>query len=140
MNRRRTGTRNNPGYTLVEILLAVAILGMITAIIVPRFNKQTPRTGIGKTRASLEVLRIAVRLYYEQEGAWPGADLTDLSDGSAPSGYVYLPQIPAEGITGQNRIVNLPDYAGGWVWETTGHVLRPNILGNDAEGTPYSNY
>ena len=127
------------GYTLVEILMAVAILGMIAAIVVPRFNSQIKYSGTNKTKANLETLRTAVRLFYEQEGIWPNNSLSNLISG-APSGYQYLPVIPSEGVKNKNNVLNIPDYSGGWVWETTTHTLRPDLPGTDANGAPYSSY
>ena len=126
-------------FSLVEVLMAVAILGLIAAIIVPRFGKQAAQSNIAKTKANLETLRTAIRLFYEQEGAWPMPDLSNLTV-TMPSGMKYLPAIPREGITNSNVVVNIPDYSGGWYWDTTLHELYPNLPGLDAEGNPYSSY
>jgi prepilin-type N-terminal cleavage/methylation domain-containing protein len=127
------------GFSLVEILMAVAILGLIAAIVVPQFNKQVAQSNIAKTKANLETLRTAIRLFYEQEAAWPMSDLSNLTV-TMPSGMKYLPVIPKEGVTQKNTVVNIPDYTGGWWYDPPTHKILPNLLGTDANGDWYNTY
>ena len=53
----RTGMRSQTGYTLVEVLIVVAIVGIIAAIAVPAYNAQMQR---GKRVAAQgEMLKIS---------------------------------------------------------------------------------
>lgn len=130
--------QNATGYTLVEVLLVVMIVGMLAAMIVPKYDLQRKKAAVNATKANLEVLRTAVAVYYETEGSWPAGNLLGLIN--SPTGVQYLGAIPKEAITDQNRVVNISDYNGGWVYETATHVIRLNVLGNDVNGTPYNTY
>ncbi len=128
------------GFTLIELVMVIVIIGILAAIIVPKFASQRDQAAIATTKANLENLRTAISLFYAQEGQWPEDDLSDLTDGSAPSENVYIRAIPADGIKSSNQVVNAQGNDGGWFWDTTDHELLPNLTGDDANGDPYSEY
>ncbi len=86
-----------------------------------------------RTNASLNRIRSAVTIYYsENEGKWPKS----LTDGFEK----YLAQVPAELITGSNKIAYKFDGTGGWCFNLeTGSVVL-NLEGKDSAGTEYSKY
>lgn len=127
------------GHTLIEILMVLAIIGMIAAISVTNFQSHHKRTNVNVTKANLESIRMAVAMFYEEEGQWPNSSLSDLVSGS-PSGTQYLPAIPKEAISGTATVYSVPNYSGGWHWDPGNHVIHPNLSGSDAFGTPYSTY
>src|SRR5690349_6472693 len=44
MRNRLNGARNKGGFTLVEILIVVIILGILAAIVIPQFSSATAQT------------------------------------------------------------------------------------------------
>ena len=133
-----TARRSRNGHTLVEMILVVIIIGMLAAIIVPGYQRQSKRTAINATKTNIETLRTAIAVYYESEGTYPTGDLSGLI--SAPSGAKYLGAIPFEAISNKNSVTNVPDYQGGWFYNQTTHLIYVNLTGGDMEGTPYSAY
>ena len=127
------------GYTLVEVLMVVFIIAMLASLVTIRYDRQRRQTAVNVTKSNLESIRTSIALFYEAEGMYPTSDLSDLVSGS-PSGAKYLGAIPAEAINNKNVVVNIPTYNGGWVYETGMHTVRPNLLGNDINGNPYSSY
>ena len=70
------------GFTLVELLIVVVILGVLAAIAIPQFGSNTEDAKLSALDSSLAELRNAVELYYHQHSAvYPGAKKeTDGSD------------------------------------------------------------
>lgn len=128
------------GFTLIELVMVIVIIGVLAAIIVPRFTSQRDQAEIATTKANMESLRTAIDLFYANESQWPENDLSDLYDGTSPSGEKYIRAIPKDGIEGSNAVVNAQGNAGGWYWDTTNHDLHPNLTGNDANGDAYADY
>ncbi len=90
-NTRRTRSTGTAGFTLVEILLVVVIIGMlatIAAINVPKFLGQGRE---GKVKADLNSMAAAVEAYNMVEGKYP-ASLAALTEGNDP----YLKTLPKD--------------------------------------------
>ena len=121
------------GFTLVEIVLVIVLIGILAAIIVPKFAGQTDKAKIAATKANIESLRSAIRLYQaNNDGAFPST-LTDL----VPT---YLKAVPEEAITPASTVVASNDGSGGWVYDSAMGEVAINLSGNDSDGTAYSGY
>jgi prepilin-type N-terminal cleavage/methylation domain-containing protein len=132
-------SRLNKGYTLMEVLMVVAIVGLLSSLVLARFDSERKRTAINVTKANLESIRTAVALFYEIEGTWPANNLSNLING-APSGKRYLGSMPAEAIKNISVVVNVTNNNGGWVFDLAGHTVLPNLTGLDAKGIAYNTY
>lgn len=64
--------KRNPGFTLVELVIVVMILGILVAIVVPRFVNVSEVATDNSLRGSLAAIREAIELYVAQEGQLPG--------------------------------------------------------------------
>jgi general secretion pathway protein G len=70
------------GFTLVEILIVVVILGILAAIVIPQFTSASESAKSSSLQAQLQTLRSQLELYQVQHnGDYPAADLDD-ADGS----------------------------------------------------------
>ncbi|NLZ07436.1 MAG: prepilin-type N-terminal cleavage/methylation domain-containing protein [Phycisphaerae bacterium] len=53
----------NRGFTLVEILIVVVILGILAAIVVPQFTQASTEAKVSSSLSSLQSLRSQIELY-----------------------------------------------------------------------------
>ena len=63
--------RPNNGFTLVELMIVVLILGILATITFPRLMRGA---NIAKTNAcntNVKVINSQIELYYHNEGEWP---------------------------------------------------------------------
>src|SRR6266850_4548791 len=70
--------RNQKGFTLVELMIVVAIIGILTAIAFPLYANIQARARVAKAQADARTLASAVVVYSAHTGAMPGA-LADLT-------------------------------------------------------------
>jgi len=137
------------GFTLVELVMVIVIIGMLAAIVLPNFGAQREHASIAMTKANLDALRKAVALYYIHVGDYTDLNVSSpplrpLFDGSgAANGRIFMPEVPFETISTPSKtdiVLNPPTGSGGWVWDSTSHEVKVNLIGVDINGQDYSDY
>ena len=80
------------GFTIVELLVVIAILGILSAIVLPKFIGQDVIAKKKKVLSDLASIDAALQLYNMDNGAWP-VGATNLSFLSS-SGYMATVPVP----------------------------------------------
>ncbi|MEM6638702.1 MAG: pilin [Pseudomonadota bacterium] len=77
------------GFTLIELMIVVAIIGILAAIAIPAYQDYTQRAQVGEAFAMVSGAKTAVAEFAQTNGAYPAnADLTALDlNGSIPGQY-----------------------------------------------------
>lgn len=60
-----------PGFTLIEVMIVVAILGILAALAVPQYQTFTTRAKISEGLVLLGPVKLAVAEYYASRGRLP---------------------------------------------------------------------
>lgn len=81
--------KTRKGFTLVEILIVVVILGILAAIVIPQFSNASEEAKTSSLASNLQSLRSQIELYKIKEGAYP-ATLQALEDDG------YMRDVPAK--------------------------------------------
>ena len=67
-------SRTQTGFTLVELMIVVAILSVIGAIAVPAYNNYIRESRLGAARANVEPLRLAMEDYWLDNSTYADID------------------------------------------------------------------
>jgi prepilin-type N-terminal cleavage/methylation domain-containing protein len=107
------------GFTLIELMLVVAIIALLAAIAIPKFADLVIKAREAGVKEKLGTLRSAINLYYvDNEGTWP----REVNLLGVPSVLVpkYLDEFPA---------ISIPTVPS--------HALGSIHTGSLAGGDPY---
>ena len=64
--------RKSKGFTLIELMIVVAIIGILAAIAIPRFANLIDRAREARTQGNLGAIRSAMAIHYgATDGTWP---------------------------------------------------------------------
>ena len=84
------------GFTLIELMIVVAVLAIMASIAIPKYADMLLKATEGTQKGNLGSMRSALQIYYaDMNGVFPscavGPNSTELSDALIPK---YIPQIP----------------------------------------------
>lgn len=86
--------RNTSGITLVEILIVIAILGVIVTIAVPHFERMIRRGDVAEAKSELRALQAACENYYIHNSNTYPSQLSDLTTATPNVIGQNLPEDP----------------------------------------------
>ncbi len=69
--------KNQGGFTLVELMIVVIIVGILAAVAIPMYQGATERAKASEAVAALGTIRGALRVYYAEHGTYVNANFTD---------------------------------------------------------------
>lgn len=85
------------GFTLIELMIVVVIIGILSAIAIPGYNNVQESARRSSCRSNIRTLATAESIYFGVYGSYT-ADMTSLLAVQENAGQVRCPARPAIGI------------------------------------------
>jgi general secretion pathway protein G len=136
------------GFTLVEILIVVIILGILAAIVIPQFTNASSDARTSSVRSSMQSLRGQIELFKIQHAdVPPGATalITVMTGRTNPSDLTqtaatgtlgpYVQAFPVNPLNNFATVVNAAGTTGGWVYTVSGGTYTVWATNTTGTGT-----
>lgn len=121
------------GFTLVELMVVLAIIALLMTIVAPRYFRSVDRAREATLHTSLNVMRDAIDKFLADQGRYPQS-LTELAERR------YIREIPEDPITGRrDSWLMLPPPPDSSLHDGMADV-RSGAVGEALDGTPYKDF
>jgi len=133
--------KKQQGFTLIELMIVVAIIGILAAIAIPAYQDYTIRAQVSEGLSLASGAKTAVAEFYQDSGAWPnnnteaglGAPATIF--GKYTTGVQVAPQTitvtygnEANANLAGNLILNAVDNVGAIEWDCDTSTVQAKWL------------
>ena len=111
-------TKLRQGFTLIEILIVVVIIGILATVAIPTYFKYVKKGYASDAKIQIKNIYMSADMYKQENGEYP-TDITDMEDGyldlkvSVLEKWAFTMEIDESGETGTISAESLDKMGGG---------------------------
>jgi type IV pilus assembly protein PilA len=130
--------RNEKGFTLIELMIVIAIIGILAAIAIPQFNSYRSRSYNAGALSDMKNIQTALEAYYVDHQHYPNAvDVVTDATNPIQTNYGYT---RTKGVTdGGNIVGDKVGYTVGPIWNSLATATSRTSYSLQGPGKPIKN-
>ncbi|WP_321328109.1 type II secretion system protein [uncultured Ilyobacter sp.] len=142
------------GFTLIELMVVIAIIGLLAAIALPKFSDVTSQAKVANVQGNLSTLRTSIGMYFAKTDAYPDLVTSGVAASANEGGSLLatftdfynksaMPETPATTTIAASNSVDTGTVSGndvttdaadgGWAYDLTTGAIRADF-DDDAYG------
>ena len=136
MNSFRRYRNDQRGFTLIELVIIIAVLGIIAAVAIPKYVDMISDAKESACKGALGGLRSGISIYYANtalktgSATWPDIDSMQtvgvvMAQGLPPNPYQVDANAPDSIVTGVTK-GTIVGTRGGWAYKPSSGEIWPN--------------
>ncbi|MEJ2472237.1 MAG: type II secretion system major pseudopilin GspG [Desulfuromonadales bacterium] len=126
--------RENRGFTLIEIMVVVVILGILAAVIVPNFLSRPDEAKVTKAKVDMKGIQEALGLFKLDNGFYPSTDQGLKALVEKPQTGRIPSKFPADGYLKKEPV---DPWGNAYVYLSPGlHSQNYDLMSYGADGQP----
>jgi general secretion pathway protein G len=111
--------KREDGFTLIELMIVIAVLGILAGIAIPKFSGVQDKAEIAAAKSELKSIQTGLEMYYAENNEYPTTSLSAISE------YVQIDNIDNYGVDtlkSDEYIIKSKSMGGYTVTLTTGGI------------------
>ena len=120
----RTVLRSEGGFTLIELVIVIVILGILASVAIPRYEDMREQARVSTLKGQLGSIRSAVAIQYARNALTSSAGFPTLD------GTIFADaRVPKEPVMNSNAVKTTAgiDNAGGWQYTQPSGMVKANL-------------
>ena len=122
---------NNKGFSLVELIIVIAIMVILVAVLAPQFTKWVERSRIGTDVQNASEIATAVQVAIAEGKVTPPVNTATTPSTSVLTSMTSIPKTKSSTVGANNDFQYTVSASGAVTVTANGHTLFPEVPSSD---------